>query len=861
MTGLDRAAATAYLEAVYGDTVGTVLLSFGRNGCWDTGRYRYRPGDWVDRVGFTWPSEADALLDTLEKELAAGRVDVYARPYLTPTGQRRTKGNAVSRRLIHADRDGAEPLIVPKNLPGIFVVASGTPGHEHVYVPVAGDLDAAEHEAMCRALAATIGDCDAKVSDNDVLRLPGTLNYKSDPPQLVRWITEPGSGPALTPELLAQVLRTALDAPARPAAPLAAVAPAVTTLGTAALPTGVLRALGEVTGDRSRDTMRVVGACLDAGLTLGQARAAVATRADLAAGLAERGGDDVARCWAKATENRRDRPAAPMPQDVSDSRLAEAVAADVLAGEFVWCRGLGWLGWDGRRWVECSDEAVGEPVRRWAVALFAEIAASGDLSAIKTWNCILSLTKQRAALNLARGICERQAGDFDADPDLLNTPAGIVDLHTGKVIAHDPAMMLTKITSGNYRPGLTHPDWTAALEALPEDKRVWLQIRIGQGATGHRTPDGIIVILQGSGENGKSLLSTDGVAPALGDYATLSSAKLICDTNEHSEERASLRGKRLLVAEEMTEGRSLNITAIKQISDVGIITARHVYGRNMTFRATHTLICTTNYVPVIAETDHGTWRRLALLRFPYTFRKPEEALERAADRRGDPDLKRRIENDISGQHDAIVTWVVDGAIRWHRAGPNSLAVPASVAADTAAWRCEADRILGFWTERIIADTEHCILSEDLLAAFNDWLKENGHQHWAKETFAPRFEQHGETAKNRVERCRTSTIPTVSRYIRSVFDTVPPLPTQARIWTGVRFREASDLQLAGLADPSQPFSNGAFMGKLSEGRQGRQADPDPAPESCRICAAPLLLQRPGRDTCARCDQRQDVGAER
>jgi putative DNA primase/helicase len=52
---------------------------------------------------------------------------------------------------------------------------------------------------------------------------------------------------------------------------------------------------------------------------------------------------------------------------------------------------------------------------------------------------------------------------------------------------------------------------------------------------------------------------------------------------------------------------------------------------------------TTNYIPVVTETDWGTWRRLALVKFPYTFRKPHEELKSETDRRGDPTLKRRIQ--------------------------------------------------------------------------------------------------------------------------------------------------------------------------------------------------------------------------
>jgi hypothetical protein len=49
--------------------------------------------------------------------------------------------------------------------------------------------------------------------------------------------------------------------------------------------------------------------------------------------------------------------------------------------------------------------------------------------------------------------------EMDADLDLINTPSGAVDLQTGELHPHDPTLLMTKITSGSYRPGYTqHTD-------------------------------------------------------------------------------------------------------------------------------------------------------------------------------------------------------------------------------------------------------------------------------------------------------------------------------------------------------------------------------------------------------------------
>lgn len=114
-------------------------------------------------------------------------------------------------------------------------------------------------------------------------------------------------------------------------------------------------------------------------------------------------------------------------------------------------------------------------------------------------------------VGLARGIVEHKVDELDADPDLLNTPSGVVDLMTGGVISHDPEFLITKVTHGSYRPGCAHLDWMKALEALPGEERKWLQVVIGQAITGHPNPNDFMAVLQGSGENGKSAITIDGL--------------------------------------------------------------------------------------------------------------------------------------------------------------------------------------------------------------------------------------------------------------------------------------------------------------------------------------------------------------
>src|SRR5690606_962743 len=132
--------------------------------------------------------------------------------------------------------------------------------------------------------------------------------------------------------------------------------------------------------------------------------------------------------------------------------LAETIADEVLVDRFVWCRALGWMGWTGRRWKGVTDETVGEECRQYVLKRFQQAATAGKSSGMKGWHSILAAPRQRAVLTMAKGIVERPADAFDCDLDLLNTPNGIVHLPSGQTQPHDPELLITKITRGEYRP-------------------------------------------------------------------------------------------------------------------------------------------------------------------------------------------------------------------------------------------------------------------------------------------------------------------------------------------------------------------------------------------------------------------------
>jgi putative DNA primase/helicase len=263
----------------------------------------------------------------------------------------------------------------------------------------------------------------------------------------------------------------------------------------------------------------------------------------------------------------------------SDARMAENVAREVFAGSFIYVRGIGWLRWTGKNWKECGDgppiEAVRghvvSRIRHWGGRIGLDIDADDRLEQWKklaSRNRIESITKLasrnriESITKLARGLVEKDISSLDAHPDLLNTPAGIVDLPTGKVTRHDPDKLLVRITRGNYRRGYTHPDVEMLRQALPAGSEDWYWAFMGKGITGHHHD--VVLIQRGDGNNGKGALVNAGIRRALGDYGVVASPAIFAAgrAQGHATSITELRGARIVLGEELNEGMSLDITAI-----------------------------------------------------------------------------------------------------------------------------------------------------------------------------------------------------------------------------------------------------------------------------------------------------------
>lgn len=284
---------------------------------------------------------------------------------------------------------------------------------------------------------------------------------------------------------------------------------------------------------------------------------------------------------------------------------------------------------------------------------------------------------------------------LDKDPFLLNTPAGTVDLRTGKIKPHDPGDFITKITA--VSPSMEGMDeWLAFLDRLTcgdKELQEYLQISSGETIVGQVFIENL-QIAYGKGGNGKSSYYNAEFL-CLGDYAGKISAEILTANcrNNKKPELADLRGKRLIIAAELDEGMRLETGAVKQICSVDPIRGEKKFKDGFDFVPSHTTILYTNHLPKVGANDSGTWDRLVVVPFRANFRGMKGEIMNYAD---------YLFKHCGG---AILLWMINGA-RKYIAADYHIQKPESVKQAIAEYRFDNDWINEFVTERCETSPEY-----------------------------------------------------------------------------------------------------------------------------------------------------------
>jgi putative DNA primase/helicase len=202
------------------------------------------------------------------------------------------------------------------------------------------------------------------------------------------------------------------------------------------------------------------------------------------------------------------------------ARRLVAVFGDRLRYVPAWKK---WLVWDGTRWAIDSSGQYHRWQKTIARRLTIDAMAIADNETRAEAVRMAKRGESSAGVSGALALAATEAGiavspdQLDADPFLLSCTNGVLDLRTGKLGPHDPALLLTKITRAAFEPSARGVEFYKFLKQIQPETSMqdYLPRLLGHAIEG-RVVEHVLPIFYGCGANGKSTL-IDAVLYALGD--------------------------------------------------------------------------------------------------------------------------------------------------------------------------------------------------------------------------------------------------------------------------------------------------------------------------------------------------------
>jgi len=397
-----------------------------------------------------------------------------------------------------------------------------------------------------------------------------------------------------------------------------------------------------------------------------------------------------------------------------------------LAREFVALHGEGWrfdhtahkwFHWDGQRWAQDSCRLVGYLIAEHLRAAGAATKSPG-IASTRTARGVETFGSVTPSIALTREA-------WDSDPWVLGTPAGTVDLRTGKIHPADPRGLITKLAA--VAPGDGVPTiWLRFLtEAVAGDGELIAFLRrwCGYCLTG-LTREHAFTFIHGPGGNGKSVF-LNAVSGIMGEYAVTAAMETFadCHNDRHSTELAMLAGARLVTASETEQGRGWAEAKVKAITGGDPITARFMRQDNFTFTPQFKLMIAGNHAPSLRNVDDAMRRRLNILPFMVKPANPD----------------RELEVKLRAEWPQILAWMIAGCLDWQAHG---LLRPAAVSGATESYFADQD-LFGQWLdERCNRDPQVWEQPTRLFHSWCDYAREAGEHSGNVKDFRATLERRG-----------------------------------------------------------------------------------------------------------------------
>ena len=385
-----------------------------------------------------------------------------------------------------------------------------------------------------------------------------------------------------------------------------------------------------------------------------------------------------------------------------------------------------WMVYDAGRWAKDDTVDVFDKARHLCRAKSAALAkVLNNQSLVRK---LATAATASAIEKLARSDRRHAAtvDQWDADPWLLNTPEGTVDLRTGKSRDHCPDDYMTLQTA--VAPAGECPLWLSFLDRVTDgdnDLISYLQRLTGYSLTGS-TREHVLGNLHGTGANGKTVF-INAVAGVFGDYHKTAPMEVFTAStfDRHPTELAMLRGPRLITATETESGKGWKEARIKALTGGDIISARFMRQDFFEFEPVFKLLIAGNHKPPLRKVDEAIRRRFHMIPFTVTIPKNER----------DEELPEKLRAEWPG----ILRWAVEGTAAWLAEGLN----PPKAVRDTTEEYLSGEDAFGQWlAETCEVGTQYSDSTANLFDNFRRYAEKIGEHAGSRKEFKAELEGRG-----------------------------------------------------------------------------------------------------------------------
>lgn len=320
---------------------------------------------------------------------------------------------------------------------------------------------------------------------------------------------------------------------------------------------------------------------------------------------------------------------------------------------------------------------------------------------------------------------------FDAKPNVLGVPNGVVDLSTGQFRKARPSDMVSLSTAAKYDVNATCPKFEKFIAQIAPSAEYlqYLQTLLGYLLIGSNREQHAYFML-GKGGNGKGTL-TRIVEKVMGDaYCEMLSPAFVKNASKSSGNGPTpaimkLRHARAIFCTESERKRGVDELFFKQLTGNDALSGRHLYGEQVTFQPRGKLILTTNTMPDWAHEDDALWRRVVVLPFTKAFKGEKR--------------NNDLDNELAAEASGVLNWMIKGAVQYLESGfPTCCEVEKA----TAHARQQADTVQTWIEEECEEDDGEELRAREAYEAYTVFTKRKRVATLSNKQFSARLKELG-----------------------------------------------------------------------------------------------------------------------